>query len=1319
PPPMTVRTIEPIIETDMETEVTHRLGMEDGFDRSPMARLIKEYSGEAGEADNLDAAGIPTRTNVNLVLGDNDLTTHMIVDRGPDADQRLPRYHLTALHLDRITTVVTEQQIFLERAAGLITERTTCFKIDPGDTLLPLLRGASSVAQLRAAWLALRHRVELGTKAWQKYTTEYQLPVDSKPTLSPLSTLPELYPPLQDIAGSDDKLRYLYSQVPHHKEQLTQEGKDSLERARSWLDVLPMPEVLKNAFTESKQEHRPTKETKAVRKGAKGKEKERQGSSRTVVQTATVQPTVWMGTETPFKSANNWFVDQGRSNRARQPGTSRPQTEPNILLGIATPQQPSSVRVWEGREQPPHIPTQPQNSGEGNQSQRGESRTPPAADDRQPQHRSRRGGSSSPSEPSSSDDESSSFRSRRSHPSRGRRRRSRTPRPRRRRSPTPRPHRRRSSPDDDGGDESGGNSSNTTYSSSSSTRSGSRRSRQRSEDSVVIPYGRIAPTIDSKLKQEDLPTWDGNPNTAIEYFWKVQQQASLGGYIPSALGYWLWLKLKEGSDVQTWFATLPSDEQARMRGHWVDYLKGIKEGYLGRNWQFDIGEVYKAQYFRQPGHERELPKAFITRRIMYTRMLAKSDDGGPLEVHLVMARAPLAWRTILILENIKSSSRLYAKAVEHETALLEISRSHSQATNVITSENLVPTLRKMGYALDRSKFHNFPQNRRVNLAANEEETSSAVTDPKETYSAQSAIHESLAKDAEILTEVFQVLKKRQRPPPPGGYMFSKNDHVTTKMGRLPPSPCKCCGSNNHWDKECPDWAVYLEKTAKSGYSNETELGEDDEYYQSAYSILLSQRVASLQVDHTKLEKDFKSAVCNSTSNQSYHRRKAEKSPARATVSIEEVEDEHWEEHRKRPKSHAHILEAANEKLKGYVRIPIFMQTADGVLLETEAEAYVVPRMTVPILLGEDYQLNYELGVTRNVETGTKIRFAGSDHEITATRVDRTADFDRMRQSTMLVNKFVKAKVHRREKARRHRRKLKFGIEERTVRATEDCIVKPHACHRIRVEGQLDEDKDWLVEKSLLANANDSYFAAPNTLVSARNPWVPVANPTDQPRFIRKGEVIGSLHDPAEFFETPNSAERADIFKKHAASISAIINTQLGESNSSSDTVPTSPSQQVPEEEEEYGPKTAAMPDLTDYPSARMEELIDVGTLPDHLKDQAWDMLRKRQKAFGFDGRLGHLPTKVHIRTVDGQVPIAVPMYGSSPEKRRRASSDCVPQREAKILRRLQEVKRGHNSRRISNPTAVGDPLFPVRRSSFVLVRRPIRFHTVRTTRRGH
>ena len=73
---------------------------------------------------------------------------------------------------------------------------------------------------------------------------------------------------------------------------------------------------------------------------------------------------------------------------------------------------------------------------------------------------------------------------------------------------------------------------------------------------------------------------------------------------------------------------------------------------------------------------------------------------------------------ILVLENIKSSSLLYTKAVEHEESLLAISKN--QNMTVITAENLVSMLRKMGYTLDKPKFHyNFPQDRRVHITEGE------------------------------------------------------------------------------------------------------------------------------------------------------------------------------------------------------------------------------------------------------------------------------------------------------------------------------------------------------------------------------------------------------------------------------------------------------------------------------------------------------------------------------------------------------------------------------------------------------------------------
>ena len=125
-------------------------------------------------------------------------------------------------------------------------------------------------------------------------------------------------------------------------------------------------------------------------------------------------------------------------------------------------------------------------------------------------------------------------------------------------------------------------------------------------------------------------------------------------------------------------------------------------------------------------------------------------------------------------------------------------------------------------------------------------------------------------------------------------------------------------------------------------------------------------------------------------------------------------------------------------------------------------------------------------------------------------------------------------------------------------------------------------------------------------------------------------------------------ERRNALTRHVLAIADIIKTQLA----GDDTQPSQNAQTHgdPNKQEDYGPKTAAMPDSTVYPSSEMKDLIDVGSLPDHLKTEAWEMLNCHQQAFGFDGRLGHIPMKAHICTMDGQVPIAVPMYGSSLEK---------------------------------------------------------------------
>jgi hypothetical protein len=357
----------------------------------------------------------------------------------------------------------------------------------------------------------------------------------------------------------------------------------------------------------------------------------------------------------------------------------------------------------------------------------------------------------------------------------------------------------------------------------------------------------MVPTIDPKLKLEALPEWDGNHDTAVDYFWEVYQIASLLGWLPRALGFWLPTRLAKGSPVQLWFSTLPTARQAEMRSHYLVYLQVIKDRYLGKRWRLRMNNQYEQQQFRQAGQEKESPQSFLGRRVRYTRLLTVTDDGGPDEVQQIMRTAPIAWSSILIVENIRSVEDLYDRVNEHEEELVDV--VVRRQTDVITAGNLSSTLRRLGYSQSGSASA-YPPRRDRDRRANVTEVESATEGVEEAEGEDNPgfenSHDLAALEEEpTMKSVYQTLARRQRPPPKGGYPFKKNDHVTTKMGRDPPSPCKVCGSAKHWDKECPDWNVYLERQRhgvllvnSSSASDEAEL-----LYHSAYLVLMDDRIS--------------------------------------------------------------------------------------------------------------------------------------------------------------------------------------------------------------------------------------------------------------------------------------------------------------------------------------------------------------------------------------------------------------------------------------------------------------------------------------------
>ncbi len=111
------------------------------------------------------------------------------------------------------------------------------------------------------------------------------------------------------------------------------------------------------------------------------------------------------------------------------------------------------------------------------------------------------------------------------------------------------------------------------------------------------------------------------------------------------------------------------------------------------------------------------------------------------------------------------------------------------------------------------------------------------------------------------------------------------------------------------------------------------------------------------------------------------------------------------------------------KIEGYVKLPIFTETETNKVVETEVEAYVVPGMSVPILLGEDYQMNYEVNICRNVTEGCYITYGEqNDLRVRMVLVNKTEEFKRLRASAHCLQSFVKAKNHRRQKNKWLRKK---------------------------------------------------------------------------------------------------------------------------------------------------------------------------------------------------------------------------------------------------------------------------------------------------------
>jgi hypothetical protein len=371
-----------------------------------------------------------------------------------------------------------------------------------------------------------------------------------------------------------------------------------------------------------------------------------------------------------------------------------------------------------------------------------------------------------------------------------------------------------------------------------------------------------------------------------------------------------------------------------------------------------------------------------------------------------------------------------------------------------------------------------------------------------------------------------------------------------------------------------------------------------------------------------------------------------------------------------------LFELTNQaKILGFINITVLMPTTNGQWLEFVEEAYVIPGMNVPILLGEDFQVNFEVSVHRTAQDsllsihqpmGTFLVQAHSTPSFTPNVGVRPSHPEGIRDREA----YLAASREREQKreathpptgapsqSEQKRETAYVEPKDRIVRSAEDRRISPGCNALVRAQGTFQGLENWYLE-SLTIQTKDGYVLAPTScLIQSGSPSVHVFNPSPSWKWIRRGDPIGILYDPNEYFDEDEGGQQADSLKAYANVIQKVAKGTLGEQDLAERPLRRAQEEEIPPEpdgpDELWGPKTSEPADPTTYSSADLESIIDISPdAPADIRERTLDLIRKRIKAFGFDDRLGTSHTIAKIRLKEGVDPISLPMYGASPAKRK-------------------------------------------------------------------
>jgi len=269
--------------------------------------------------------------------------------------------------------------------------------------------------------------------------------------------------------------------------------------------------------------------------------------------------------------------------------------------------------------------------------------------------------------------------------------------------------------------------------------------------------------FEKKIKISDVPEWDGNGDTILEWLDKLNHISYRNQNIYYDLGIIAPLRLTDSA--LRWFHALAPNIQRHIQQNWGEFKLAISTYFMNQQWFDRMKSRVLRMRYRQKDHEHEMPSDYFHRKL---RMIQEVFDQTQSETIMeIMNGAPRYWSILIDTSRVNTIQDLQYYIKYHEEQLVRNPDTQAQEFD------------------KRLKALEGRPNRRSARFAQTNEAEAEV---------------NFVRKRPFKKKLVGAHAKFS------SYQFPQNDQVISK-GKTPEEkgarPCRHCGSGKHWDFDHP------------------------------------------------------------------------------------------------------------------------------------------------------------------------------------------------------------------------------------------------------------------------------------------------------------------------------------------------------------------------------------------------------------------------------------------------------------------------------------------------------------------------------------